>query len=153
LDKSLVNEHYDSYKESEDGTIYNHHEYINKVRRLVHAFEFNDAEAANSFYAKDAIFRDINMPLGKELNIEEMMESDGKFHELFSINSIDIVFPPIYLKSESLSTSVQSLWRVELTRKSDSKKIVLPLRLFHFFYDDGLIFYTEIIYSAKLLED
>ena len=153
FDKSLANEHFDSYKESEDGTIYNHHEYINKVRRLVHAFEFNDAEATNSFYSKKALFRDINMPAGKELTIEEMMESNRKFHELFSINSIDIVFPPIYLKRVSLSTSVQSLWRVELTRKSDSKRIVLPLRLFHFFYDNGLIAYTEMIYSAKLLED
>jgi hypothetical protein len=154
MDKAQVNEHFDSYEETKAGTIYNHHEYINKVRRLVHAFEFNDAETTNSFYSKKALFRDINMPAGKELTIEEMMEKNRKFHELFSINSIDIVFSPSYYVNESLNNKlVQSLWRVSLTRKSDSKKIVLPLRLFHFFYDDGLIAYTEIIYSAKLLED
>lgn len=153
MDKAQVNEHFDSYRETEAGTFYNQHEYINKVRRLVYSYEFNDAETAYSFYSKRATFRDINMPYGKYLSIEENKVNDKKFKEQFLINSIDskIVY---YNKFDNINTKlVQSKWEVKLTRKSDDKKIVLPLRLLHFFNDEGLIWYTEIIYSAKLLED
>ena len=153
MDKSQVSENFDSYNEAEAGTFYNQHEYINKVRRLVYSYEFNDAETAYSFYSKRATFRDINMPYGKYLSIEENKVNDKKFKEQFLINSIDsrIVY---YNKFDNINTKlVQSKWEVKLTRKSDDKKIILPLRLLHFFNDKGLIWYTEIIYSAKLLED
>ena len=154
IDKSIVNELFDSYNEAEAGTFYNHHEYINKVRRLVYAFEFNDAETAYGFYSKKALFWNINMPAGINFSIEENKENDIKFREKFVINSIDKMINPICLDFDEDDTKlVLSRWSVKLTRKSDDKNIELPLRLFHYFNDKGLIFFTEINYSDKLLED
>ena len=153
FDRDEASEHRRSYSETTNGIIYNHHEYINKVRSMVHAFEFNDFDKGYSFFGKNAIFSDINIPHEKYFSIEEKKEKDKKFREKFSINSIDIRGAPGYFHYETgPKRVVQSYWDFSLTRKSDDKKIVLPVRYFHYF-DEGLIIWTLTYYSAKLLED
>jgi len=153
FDKTSVSEHRSSYSETENGIIYNHHKYINKVRNMVHAFEFHDYDKAYGFFRENATFRDINMPIGKFLSIEENKEYDKKFKEEFSVNSIDARGAPVYIHYEIGDKKVvQSYWNFSLTRKSDGKNIVLPVRYFHYF-DEGLIIYTLTYYSTKLLED
>ena len=153
FDNTKLSEHGSSRTETTNGIIYNHHEYINKVRSMVHAFEFNDFDKGYSFFGKNAIFSDINIPNEKYFSIEEKKEKDKKFREEFSINSIDIRGAPVYFHYEiGPKRVVQSYWDFSLTRKSDGKKIVLPVRYFHYF-DEGLIVFTLTYYSAKLLED
>ena len=143
-----------SYVERENGKIYNHHEYINKVRSMVHAFENNDIEKGYSFYDEKARFSDITMPIGKSLSLEEDKENDKKMKEQFSINSIDIRGYPDYLNyGIGNSKVVQSWWTVRLTRKSDDKKIVLPIMLIHYFNDEGLIVNSMSYFNPKLFED
>ncbi len=143
-----------SFVERENGTIYNHHEYINKVRRLIHAFENDDPETGYSFFDEKARFSNINMPVGKTLSMEESKEGDKKFKEQFEVNSIDVRGYPDYLNyGLGNAKVVQSWWNVRLTRKSDDKKIVVPLMLMHNFNDEGMITSETAYFSAKLLED
>ena len=137
----------------ENGVIYNNHEYINKVRRLVHAFENGDDELGYSFFDKNAKFRNINMPIGETISLEESKENDIKFKEKFEISSIDVVGYPDYLNYDMDDSSVvQSWWNVRLIRKSDKKKIAVPLMLIHNFNDDGMITRELAYFSSKMLE-
>ena len=152
FNNNKVSEHYSSSFESENGIIYNHHEYINKVRNMVHAFEFNDFEKGYSFFGENAVFRDINSPK-KILDLEEYKSNDKKFREKFAINSIHSTGAPVYFHYMYGSKRVvQSYWNFSLTRKSDGKEIILPVHYMHYF-KDGLIFFTMSYYSVKLLED
>ena len=154
FDSNVFSEINSSYVERENGTIYNHHEYINKVRSMVHAFENNDTEKGYSFYDEKARFSDITMPIGKSLSIEEDKEISKKMEEQFSINSIDVNGYPDYLNYGIGNLKVvQSWWTVRLTRKSDAKKIVLPMMLINYFNDEGLIINSMSYFNPKLFED
>jgi len=153
-DERVVEEIGKSYTVRENGVIYNNHEYINIVRRLVHAFENGDDDLGYSFYDKDATFRNINMPVGETHSIKENKANDANFKEKFEITSIDVVGYPDYLKYDLYDAHVvQSWWKVRLVRKSDQKKIVLPLMLIHNFNKDGLISKEMAYFSSKLLEN
>jgi len=152
FNNNKVSEHYNSSFESENGIIYKHHEYINKVRNMVHAFEFNDFEKGYSFFGENAVFRDINSPK-KILDLEEYKSNDKKFREKFAINSIDNTGAPVYFHyMYGNKKVVQSYWNFSLTRKSDGKEIILQVHYMHYF-KDGLISGTMSYYSSKLLED
>ncbi len=143
-----------SFVERENGTIYNHHEYINKVRSMVHAFENYDFEKGYSFFDEKARFRNINMPIGNTQSLEEVKESDKTFLENYDINSIDVRGYPDYLNYGIDNTKlVQSWWNYRLTRKSDNKKFVIPVLFIHYFNDEGMIINETAYFSAKLLED
>jgi hypothetical protein len=144
-----------SFVERKNGTIYNHHEYINKVRRMIHAFENNDDETAYGFYDKKARFRNINMPIGTSQTLEESKASDKKFKEQFTINSIDVRGYPDYLNyGLGNAKVVQSWWNVRLTKKADKKgkEIVVPIMFIHTFNDDGKIVDEMAYYSDNLLK-
>ena len=74
--------------------------------------------------------------------------------EAFDITSIDVSGYPDFLHYEQGNSKVvQSWWTLRVTRKSDKRKIDIPLLLIHDFNDDGKIV-REIAYlSSKLLED
>lgn len=153
-DERIYDEIGRSFSTRENGTIYNNHDYINKVRRSVHAFENGDDEMGYSFFDKNAKFRNINMPVGETISLEESKENDIKFKEKFEITSIDVVGYPDYLNYDIDDSSVvQSWWNVRLIRKSDKKKIVVPLMLIHNFNDDGMITREMAYFSLKLLEE
>lgn len=142
-----------SFEDRKNGTIYNHHDYINYVRRLMHAFEHGDFDTAYSFFDEDARFNSIEMPRGESMTLEEVKERNRKMMEDFEINSIDVVGYPDYLEYDLRDgKTVQSWWNIRLTRKSDDKKIVMPALYIHDFNDDGKIIRSSAYVSSKWLE-
>jgi hypothetical protein len=142
-----------SYVERKNGTIYNHHEYINKVRRMIHAFENNDNETAYSFYDEKARFRNINMPVGESQTLAESKAGDKKFKEKFNVNSIDVRGYPDYLNyGLGNAKVVQSWWNVRLTKKSNKKEIVVPIMFIHTFNDEGKIVDEMAYFNGNLLK-
>lgn len=150
---SVFDEIGDSRGARENGTIYNHHKYINNVRRLVAAIEFGDVETQYSFFAENAQFTNIHMPLGESISMEEDKEGMKNFRAEFDITSIDVRGYPDYLNyGIGNSKVVQSWWTVRLVRKSDKKKINLPLMFMHSFNDDGKITREVGYFSLQMLE-
>lgn len=152
--ESVWDEIGDSYSERENGTLYNQHPYINKVRRMIHAYENKDFETAYSFYDEKAKFSNINMPVGETYGLEENKENDKKFTENFDITSIDVRGYPDYLNyGIGDAKVVQSWWNVRLTRKSDDKKMVVPVMFIHYFNDDGKIVNETGYFSDNFLKE
>lgn len=142
-----------SYVDRKNGVIFNHHDNINTVRRMVAASENNDSEKMFSFFDEKAYFRNVNMPDGEWVSLEEYKTNLKKFRENYDINSIDVVGYPDYLEYDlGDGKVVQSWWKFRLTRKSDKKKLVIPAMYLHDFNDEGKIIRSSGYYSAKLLE-
>jgi hypothetical protein len=93
---SIGDEINQSYDVRENGTIYNHHEYINTVRNMVRAFENKDFTKAYSYYDDKAQFSDINVPGDKNFTLAEQKENDKKFFAEYDLNSVDVVGYPDY---------------------------------------------------------
>jgi len=143
----------DSFDERKNGTIYNQHEYINKVKIMIHAFENKDYDKAYSVYDAKARFRDINSPVGVTSSLDELKANDKKFLGKFDIISIDVSGYPDYFNYEMGNAKVvQSWWNYKLIRKSDKKEIVLPVLFIDTFNDDGMIIFEIAYYSEKLLD-
>ncbi len=87
--------------------------------------------------------------------LEEDKEGMKQMMEAFDITGIDVQGYPDYLNySMGDAKVVQPWWKLRMTRKSDSKKIVLPLFLLHDFNDEGKIigesaYYSQTLMSAK----
>ncbi len=136
-----------------NGEIYNHHEYINTVRKMMYAFEHKDFEKAYSFYDADAVFIDNNQPDGKALTLTEQKAKEKSLLDNFNLLGIDITGYPDYLHYELDNQDiVQSWWNFRLERKSDKKKITLSVFLIHNFDNKGKITNEIIYYGEKLLE-
>lgn len=138
-----------SFADRTNGQIYNHHENINSVRKMVYAFENKDFDKAYKYYDDKATFIDINNPdINKEFTLAEQKENDKKMFELFDLVSIDQVGYPDYLHYElDDARVVQSWWKIRLIRKSDKKNIVLPMMFIDTFNDKGKII-NEIAYYS-----
>ncbi|KIA87699.1 hypothetical protein [Flavobacterium sp. AED] len=150
---SVFDEIGNSFNDRENGTIYNHHENINSVRKMIYAFENKDFDKAYSFYDDKAIFMDINSPVGKSITLAEQKANDQKLFDKFDLTSIDMVGYPDYLHYEMGDARVvQSWWNFRLTRKSDKKKIVLPIFFIDNFDDKGKITSEIAYYSEKMME-
>jgi len=143
-----------SFENRKNGTLYNHHPYINKVRRMMGALEHGDADKAFSFFAADAGFRNLDMPRGERKTVAEEKEGFNKMIENWTINGIDVNGYPDYLEYEMGNAKiVQSWWTVRMTRKSDGKKVELPLLLVHNFNDDGMITNEMGYYTTASMAD
>lgn len=142
-----------SFDVRENGTIYNHHDYINIVRNMVAAFENKDYAKSYSYYDDKAQFRDINVAGDKVFTLAEQKTNDKKMLDDYDINSIDVVGYPDYLHYDlSNAKVVLSWWNMNLTRKKDKKVFVLPVMFMDNFNDAGKIVFETAYYSAKLLE-
>ncbi|MBP6758532.1 MAG: nuclear transport factor 2 family protein [Flavobacterium sp.] len=143
-----------SYTDRKNGEIYNHHENINSVRKMIHAFENKDLTKAYSFYDEKAMFSDINsLDINKEFTLTEQKANDKKFLEAFEVTSIDQVGYPDYLHYEMGDAKVvMSWWNYRLIRKSDKKAIVLPVFYIDNFDDKGKITSENAYYNGKALE-
>lgn len=154
-DGTVFDELRSSFVTRRNGTIYNHHENINKVRRMVAALEHGDVDKAFSYFTEKARFTNLDMKDGEYHTLEEEMEGFKNMLENWTINSIDVNGYPDYLEYElGEGKLVQSWWTVRMTKKSDDKKVVLPLLLIHDFNDEGMItreagYYTLQALSAK----
>lgn len=143
-----------SFASRTNGTIYDHHENINKVRRMMGALEHGDIEKAFSFFTDDATFSNLDMAPGESNSVSEEKEGFKRMLENWTIESIDVQGYPDYLEYElARAKVVQSWWNVRLTRKSDGKKIVLPLMLTHDFNDEGMITNENGYYTTAAMRD
>lgn len=143
-----------SFNPRTNGTIYDHHEYINKVRRMMGALEHGDVDKAFSFFTDDATFSNLDMADGKTNSVSEEKEGFKQLLENWTIESIDVQGYPDYLEYElGKAKVVQSWWRARLTRKSDGKKVILPIMLTHDFNDEGMITSENGYYTTASLAD
>lgn len=141
-----------SYSNRTNGTIYNHHENINTIRKVMSAFENLDVDKSLSYYSDDATFNDINDEFGKSYTKEETKPMWQGFLNNFEITSIDVVGYPDYLEYEmSNGREVLSWWKYNVIRKSDKKKITLLVHLSNGFNAEGKIISQTIYYSDSLL--
>ena len=152
-DRTVWDELRQSFVARENGTVYNHHDYINHVRRLMAALEHGDMDKFYSFFDEKATFRNIHMAPGSaSLTLEEDQEGMKQMMEAFDITGIDVQGYPDYLNySMGNAKVVQSWWKLRMTRKSDNKKIVMPLFMLHDFNDDGKITGESAYYSKELM--
>ncbi len=152
-DGTVFDELRSGFAERTNGTLYNQHEYINKVRIMMAAFENMDLEKAYSFFDEKASFRSLEMPVGERATLDEIKERNKGFLENFEIESIDVVGYPDLLHYEiGDGMTVQSWWNFRLIRKSDKKKIVMPAMYTHDFNDDGMIIRSIGYFSTKVLD-
>jgi len=137
----------------ENGTIYIHHEYINIVRRMMNSLEFNDLEGFWAPFDEKARFRNVNMAFEDESHsLEEEKEGFNAMREAFDITGIDQVGYPDYLHyARDDSHVVLSWWKLRMTRKSDNKKMIIPLHLSHTFNKDGKIVFESGYWSDALM--
>ena len=143
----------ESFEDRKNGVIYNHHDNINSVRRMIHAIEHGDMETALGFYDEKAQIRNLEMERGKSMNKEEFKEYLDGMMSRFTVNSIDVRGYPDYFEYDLRDNkTVQSWWDIRLTRKSDSKKIVMPIMYIHDFNDEGKITSSMAYYSSKWLD-
>jgi ketosteroid isomerase-like protein len=138
-----------------NGTIYNQHENINTVRKMMAALEHGDADKGFSYFTEEAKFTNLDMADGESATLAQEKEGFLGMLENWTIESIDVVGYPDYLEYELGNAKVvQSWWSARMTRKSDGKKVKLPLMMTHNFNDDGKItreagYYTLQALAAK----
>ena len=150
--ESIFDEIGASYGNRKNGTIYNHHDNINTVRKAMYAFENIDIDACLSYYSDDATFRSINQEVGKWNTKTEIKPMWQGFLDKFEIVSIEMRGYPDYLEYEmSEGREVLSWWNYHLVRKSDKKKITVPMHFSNGFDADGKIVSEMAYYSQTLL--
>lgn len=152
-DRTVWDEMRDSFVARENGTIYNHHDNINIVRRMMAALEHHDLEKFHSFFDEKATFRNIHMPVGAEsMSLEDDKKGMKEMMDNYEISSIDVQGYPDYLNyGLGNAKVVQSWWKLRMVRKSDKKKIVMPLFVIHDFNDEGKIIRENAYYSQALM--
>jgi limonene-1,2-epoxide hydrolase len=143
-----------SQSERKNGDIYINHENINTVRKMMAAFEHQDFEKYNLYYDEKLKASDINnSDFSKGYTLAETKANNKKFHENFEVVRIDQVGYPDYLHYELMDARVvYSWWNFILVRKSDKKKINLPMMVTDNFNDKGKIIEETLYYSQKTLE-
>ena len=119
---------------------------------MVAALEHGDADKAFSYFTEDARFSNLDMPRGETSTLTEEKEGFNNMLKNWTIDRIDIVGYPDYLEYErGNSKVVQSWWDVKMTRKSDKKKVTIPVLLIHDFNDDGKITREAGYYTLSAL--
>lgn len=153
--ESIFDEIGSSYVKRKNGTIYNHHDNINTVRKLNYAFENSDIETTMSYFSDDATFYDINTEFGKSYTKAEVKSMWQKFLDDYEIVSIEMIGYPDYLEYEmGEGREVLSWWNFHLIRKSDKKELSVPFHFSNSFDADGKIvsemaYYSQTLLSAK----
>ncbi|MFI1743167.1 nuclear transport factor 2 family protein [Thalassobellus sediminis] len=143
----------ESFSPRTNGILYNQHDYINKVRRMMAAFENMDLEKAYSYFDEEARFNSLEMPWGESETLEEVKARHKKFYDNFEIESIDVIGYPDLLHYEiGDGMTVQSWWNFRLVRKSDKKKIQMPAMYSHDFNKEGVIESSMGYFSSKVLD-
>jgi ketosteroid isomerase-like protein len=144
-----------SFAPRTNGTIYNNHDNINTVRLMMGALENGDADTAFGYFTEKANFTNLDMADGESNTLAQEKEGFLGMLKDWTIQSIDVNGYPDYLEYElGNAKAVQSWWTARMTRKSDGKKIKLPLMMIHDFNDEGKItresgYYTLQLLSAK----
>lgn len=149
----VIDEIQSSFADRTNGTIYNHHENINTIRKMMYAFEKKDYDKAYSFYDEKARFMDSSSPTLEGKSLAEQKVIDKQIFDNYEITSIDVVGYPDYLHYEMGDARVvQSWWNINIVRKSDKKAIVMPIHYIHDFNKEGKIISELAYYNPKLLD-
>ena len=134
------------------GTIYNNHDNINTVRNMMAALEHSDVDKAFGYFTEDAKFTNLDMKPGESHSVAEEKDAFSGMLKDWTIDGIDVVGYPDYLEYELGGAKVvQSWWKARMTRKSDGKKVQLPILLIHDFDDDGMITRESGYYTAAAM--
>jgi len=150
---SVIDEIRASFTDRKNGTIYNHHDYINTVRKMMYAFEKKDFEKAYSFYDDKAEFVNSSSPTFESRPLAEQKEIDKQLFDKYDIENVEMVGYPDYLHYEMGDAHVvQSWWNIHLKRKADKKAIVVPIHYQMYFNDEGKITSETAYYNPKLLD-
>lgn len=153
MNSNVGHEISDSNSTRKNGEIYNHHENINSVRKMMAAYEHKDFDKAYLYYDDEVKFIDNNMPVGSSFTLAQQKANDQKMLNAFDILGIEVTGYPDYLHYElGDQRVVQSWWTFHLQRKSDKKKIDLPVFIIDNFNEKGKITSELIYYGEKLLE-
>ena len=137
-----------------NGTIYDQHDNINKVLRMMAALEHSDVDKAFSFFADNARFTNLDMADGESHTVAEEKAAFSGMLKEWSIDAIDVRGYPDYLEYELGNAKVvQSWWTARMTRKSDGKKVKVPIMLIHNFNDDGMMTREAGYYTMQALAD
>ena len=142
------------YAERTNGTIYNQHENINKLRLMMAAAEHGDMEKYYSYFDKNATFWDINDMDYKPHNLEAEKAADKAVLGLYEFVSIEQTGYPDFMKYEigGGGGTLYSWWNVHLRRKSDKKVIKVPFHYDHTVSKEGKIVNMISYYNAALLK-
>ncbi|RTE52063.1 nuclear transport factor 2 family protein [Arenibacter aquaticus] len=152
-DNNVIWEVRRSFNDRQNGIIYNHHDNINTVRVMMHAFEFNDLDTYYSFFDENAVFYSLELPDGESMDLEQAKERNNQILETYNIDSVDEQGYPDYLEYDMQDAKVvQSWWKFRITRKSDGKKFILPAMYTHDFNDEGKVIRTIAYVSTKILD-
>ncbi|TYC08490.1 nuclear transport factor 2 family protein [Bizionia gelidisalsuginis] len=142
-----------SFADRTNGTIYNHHDNINTIRKMMYAFEKKDFDKAYRFYDEEARFVDSSSPTYETITLTEQKKIDQQVFDKYEIISVDMMGYPDYLHYEMGDARVvQSWWNINLIRKSDKKEIILPIHYIHDFNEEGSVISETAYYNAKLLD-
>ncbi len=142
-----------SFTDRKNGEIYNHHDNINTVRKMIYAIENNDWDKAYSFYDKDVEFVDSSSPTMESVSLTEQKAMDKQIMEKYDVSSIDMVGYPDYLHYEMGDMGVVlSWWNINLVRKADKKAITVPIHYQMNFNKEGKITSETAYYNPKLLD-
>ncbi|WP_276166186.1 nuclear transport factor 2 family protein [Zobellia alginiliquefaciens] len=153
MNEGIFEEMYKSLSDRTNGTIYNHHDNINTVRKAVYAFENGDLDKAIDYYSEDARFYNINDDLNAPITRDAVKAVRQEFLDNFEIKSIDMIGYPDYLEYEmDNGRSVLSWWNFHLIRKSDKKEIELAMHINDDFDEEGKIISEIIYFNRTLLE-
>jgi hypothetical protein len=142
-----------SASERKNGTIYNQHQNINKLRLMMAAAEHGDWDKYYSNFDKDATFYDINSTDSKPTSLDVEKANDKAILDKFDFVSIEQTGYPDYMHYEMGDTGVlYSWWNLHLIRKSDKKAIKVPIHYEHDVDKDGKINNVISYYNAALLK-
>lgn len=148
----VIDEIMASFVTRTNGKIYNHHENINTVRKMVYALEHGDVDKCLSFYSDNAQFSNLDEEWGQSHSKSVERASIQNFLNAFEIKSIEMVGYPDYLEYEmGNGRSVLSWWKFNLVRKKDKKVIVLPMHVNDEFDVNGKIVSEISYYNSSFL--
>ena len=129
------------------------HENINTVRKWIYSFLNKDYEKAYSYWAENAVIRNINLTWGESLTLEDAKKSNEDFLKVFDLVGIDEIGYPDYIEYDWRdSKSVMSLWMYKFVRKSDGKEIEVPVHHSIDFNDEGKISGSFSYWNQSLLD-
>lgn len=144
----------EAFNTRKNGNLYNAHENINTVRKMVRALEHGDIDKSFSYFTENAHFRNLDMEEGEFNSVEVEKENFKKMTEVWEIETIDVVGYPDYLEYEISDTKVvQSWWNMRLKRKSDNKRVKIPVLLMHRFDDEGKIYNEMGYYTTSAMSE
>ena len=150
FDPTQLDEINQSTSTRENGKVYINHPYIISVRKLVNAYCAENLSAMAEYYSPNARFSNTTMKWDENIDLKarkKELEAEFKDNDNFKMKQVG--YPDCIYYAKDDYYVVYSWWLWSATRKSDGKKIELPLMLSHSFDKDGKIMNEAAYYSSN----